>query len=127
MRPFFIYHFPAIACATTIITLSSVPNLTVPEVRFLASDKVAHFIEYAVFAFLVYRSFSHLFTGRITRTFLFSGLFLSLFALTDEIYQHFIPGRFTDAYDFASDLIGAFLVLILLSMLAKKRQRSLRA
>jgi VanZ family protein len=124
MRSFFIYHFPAILCAATIITLSSVPNLAVPEVRFLASDKVAHFIEYAVFAFLVYRSFYHLFAGRITRTFLFSGLFLSFFALIDEMYQRFIPGRFSDAYDFASDLIGAFLVLILLSMLAKRRQRS---
>lgn len=127
MRSFLIYHCPAIICAATIITLSSVPNLAVPEVRFLASDKVAHFIEYAVFAFLVYRSFYQLFSGRIARTFLLSGLFVSLFALADEIYQHFIPGRFTDAYDFASDLIGAFLVLILLSMLSKRRQRSIRA
>jgi VanZ family protein len=122
MRAFFVYHFPAIVCASLIITLSSMPDLVVPGIRFLASDKVAHFIEYAVFAFLVFRSFSHLFSGRTTRTFLLSGLFVSLFALADEFYQHFIPGRHTDAYDFGSDLIGAFLVLILLSILGKRRK-----
>ena len=105
--------------------MSSIPDLKAPELRFLFVDKLAHFVEYAIFALLIFRSFSRL-SPRITRrrAFLLSALFLSLFASLDELYQHFIPGRNSDVYDLAGDILGALVVLAYLwirPVRAKKR------
>ena len=114
-RRFLWYHLPAIICAAAIIVISSIPQLKAPDLRFPALDKLAHFVEYAVFAFLTFRSFSHISRKMtVSRTFLFSALFLSLFALLDEIFQHFVSGRHSDVYDLIMDLFGALLVLIYL-------------
>ena len=60
MKKFFLYHFPALLYAAVIIAISSLPNLTGRQFRLIAFDKIVHFIEYSVFAFLIFRSFSHL-------------------------------------------------------------------
>jgi len=106
------YHLPMIIYAAAIITVSSIPYLRTPEVKNFAFDKLAHFCEYAVFAVIVFRSFSN-FRRLIpvNRAFLFSVLFVAIFAAFDEYYQHFIPGRFSSAADAAADLTGALLVL----------------
>jgi VanZ family protein len=111
-RRFLVYHLPAMAYATAIILMSSIPHLKSPEFRFLLFDKLAHFVEYAVFAFLIFRSFSHI-SHKITRgwAFLLSALFLSLFALLDELHQYFVPGRYSDVYDLIGDILGALVVL----------------
>ena len=86
-------------------------------------DKVAHFIEYALFAFLAFRSVSHLNSSmkELTVTLLSLG-FLIAFAAFDEYYQQFVPGREPDAVDIVSDIAGALLVLAILWF----RQRSKR-
>lgn len=105
--------------------MSSIPDLKAPELRFLFVDKLAHLVEYAIFALLIFRSFSRV-SRRITRrrAFFLSALFLSLFAFLDELYQHFIPGRNSDVYDLAGDILGALVVLAYLwirPVRAKKR------
>lgn len=109
------YHLPAIIYATAIILMSSIPRLSAPEFKFLFFDKLAHFVEYAVFAFLTFRSFSHI-SHKVTRgwAFLLSALFLSLFALLDELHQYFVPGRYSDVYDLIGDILGALVVLVYL-------------
>jgi VanZ family protein len=115
MRKFLTYHLPLIVYAAMVLTLSSIPNLTGPKLRLVAFDKLAHFVEYAIFAFLAFRSFSRISPGIKTNfALLLSLLFLSLFALLDEIYQSFVPGRHMDPMDFLTDMFGAFLVLIFL-------------
>ncbi len=76
-------------------------------------DKVAHFVEYGLFALLVFRSFSH-FGPRLTgrRSLLFTVLFLSLFACLDEFYQRFIPGRNSELADLAVDFLGIVSALV---------------
>jgi VanZ family protein len=117
IRWFLVYHLPAVAYATAIILMSSIPDLKAPEFRFLLFDKLAHFVEYAVFAFLTFRSFSHI-NQTITRgwAFLLSALFLSLFAFLDELHQYFVPGRYSDVYDLIGDILGALVVLAYLWM-----------
>lgn len=123
-KRFLWYHLPVIVYAGLIITVSSVPNLQTPDLRFLAFDKVAHFLEYAVFALLAFRSFYHLGSSpKLRRSLLLSALFVSFFALLDEMYQHFIPGRYSDWRDFVFDLTGAALVLIVLGVYRRKKQR----
>ena len=109
------YHVPMILYACIVIAVSSIPNLKTPSVEFFAVDKLAHFIEYAIFGFLTFRSFSHLREGiRVNLALLLSILFLSVFAMIDEYHQRFIPGRQADVADVATDLLGAVLVIVFL-------------
>lgn len=114
-RRFVIYHLPVLLYSLGVLALSSIPNLATPQIRLIALDKVAHFLEFAVFAYLTFRSVSN-FSPRLKLMWivLLSALFLSLFALLDEIYQHYVPGRHMDVLDFVTDMGGALIVLVLL-------------
>lgn len=119
------YHLPFLLYAGLIITVSSIPNLRSPEVKFLAFDKLAHFCEYAIFAFLSYRSFTHISSKITTRQALIISFgFSVIFASMDEYYQRFIPGRYFDIADIITDLCGAFLVLVILYAKSKKSIKS---
>ena len=112
MKRFLLYHLPAILYGVLIIVLSSLPRLGIPNVKFLQMDKILHFIEYAVFAVLIYRSFSHIsdsFQGRLML--LLSMFFVVLFALFDEYYQSYIPGRQSDPLDLLFDVLGALMII----------------
>ena len=106
------YHLPMLGFCAVILGVSSIPDLAAPQIKFLAVDKLAHFLQYAVLAFLTQRSFSHWSPGLKIRTaVLCSFMFVAVFASLDELYQNLIPGRFADLYDLAVDLGGAWLVL----------------
>lgn len=115
MRSFLYYHLPVIVYGAAILMVSSIPNLKSPELRILAADKVAHGLEYALFALLAYRSFSHL-TGETRQNFtLFLSLALILiFALVDEYLQSWTPGRHPEVMDYLFDILGGALVLLYL-------------
>jgi len=108
-----------------VIALSSIPHLKPPPIRLLATDKLIHFIEYGVFAWLAFRSFSNVRTlSGVNRATLVSALFICVFAVFDEYYQRFIPGRFFDVYDILTDVCGALLVLLLLWVRLRRKRNS---
>ncbi len=115
LKRFFRYHLPVTVYAALIIAISSIPHLKAPKIIFFQFDKAAHFLEYALLAFLTYRSSTHL-SSRMTRhrSFLISAVFVAIFAALDELYQRTVPGRDSALGDLSMDLIGAALVLILL-------------
>lgn len=118
------YHLPVILYAAAILAVSSLGNLRTPKMKLIAFDKVAHFLEYAIFGILTYRSFSHLrWTSGTKRTILFSIIFLAIFAVINELFQSMIPGRSSDIYDVLADLGGAVLVLVIL-LLWRLRQKT---
>lgn len=122
---FLYYHFPMILYGGLIITISSIPDLHTPQVRNIAFDKAAHFVEYALFAFLTFRSFSNWdWMNRLGRGCIFAALFLTLFAVFDEFYQSLIPGRFASVYDVFADLCGALLVLAFFEVRRRRLSRS---
>ncbi len=84
--------------------LSSIPNLSLINV-FNFQDLFLHFLEYFVFALLLYLSFP---VGNIPSLLIFT----ELFAFSDELHQFFVPGRTFSFLDFLADFIGAFLCLI---------------
>ncbi len=115
------YHLPLIMYSAAIIAVSSIPNLRTPELKVIAFDKLAHLFEYALLAFLAFRSFSNLVpTGRATLAFLMAAIFVSGYAVFDEWFQSMIPGRYSSGWDVLADLIGAILVL---SFFAVRRYR----
>ena len=126
MKIFFLYHFPAIIYALAIFLLSSIPGMNMPEYGFLVADKLLHFLEYALFAILIFRSFSQLFHNQKSHyVIIISSFFLILFALFDEYYQKYIPGRQSDVADVILDVLGASLILFLLWIAQyRKNQKS---
>ncbi len=124
-RHFAVYHLPMIAYGIVVLGISSIPYLKTPKVRIIAFDKLVHFLEYAIFAALTFRSFARLsISVSADRAFLLSALFIVVFAFLDEMHQYLIPGRASDPLDFATDLVGAFLVLVYLWLVRKRRRRT---
>jgi len=122
MKKLLIYHLPAILYAGLIIYISSIPNLRPPNISLFKYDKLVHFLEYAVFAFLIYRSFLHLIPPRKFKFVIyFSLVFLALFAFFDEYFQAHIPGRDSDILDAIADILGGFLLIIILHIRHKRR------
>lgn len=113
---------PAIAWMGVIFRLSSLPGSSVPG-RF---SGVGHFVTYAMLGALVYsaerRSGSgHAAAGAI--------IVASLYGVTDEFHQYFVPGRTPDVADWAVDTLGAAsasLGLLLVSRLRASRGRGRR-
>lgn len=119
---FLLYYLPAILYAAVILTLSSIPDLQPPKFAFARVDKLAHFLEYSVFAVLIFRAMSRLVSPtRLNLAYVLSLLSVSTFAGFDETYQSFIPGRHPDPADLLVDIVGAVLVLTLLWLRRKRR------
>lgn len=117
------HHLPAILYAALIIAVSSMPNLHAGAINVPGLDKAAHFAEYAIFSVLVFRSFANISSRmHINYTFLLSLLFISIFAIIDEFYQRYIPGRDSDVLDIIFDLLGSILILFVLWRLAKRQK-----
>ncbi|RKX24270.1 MAG: hypothetical protein DRP45_08585 [Candidatus Zixiibacteriota bacterium] len=122
MRKILLYHVPVVAYGAVILLVSSIPDLRTPEIRLVALDKVAHFAEYALFAFLTFRSCTNL-SQRVSigSAFWLSLLFLAIFAVLDEyVVQQHTMGRDASAMDFMVDLLGAVLILMLLRSRANR-------
>lgn len=95
---------PVLLYAALIVFLSSRQSL--PSVRF--NDKVMHFGEYAAFAFLINRALLQLFPRwPVRQTTLGAVVIASLFGVTDEIHQHFVPNRDASIYDLLADVAGS--------------------
>ncbi len=114
VRTFMVFHVPMLLYASAIITVSSIPDLKGPELKLIAFDKVAHLLEYAIFAFLTFRSFANLIPNmKLGIAFGLSLFFLALFAALDEYYQRYVPGRVPDLKDYTFDMLGVVAVLAL--------------
>jgi VanZ family protein len=89
---------PVVAWAGLIFALSSIPDLgTGLGAWDLVLRKAAHAAEYAVLGFLLLRAF-----GRETAA-LVVGI---AYAASDEIHQHFVPGRQASVLDVLVDSVG---------------------
>ena len=90
--------------------------------------KLAHFVEYAALGFFVF-AFTDTFTIKRRYAVIISLFFSSLYALSDEIHQYFVPERACRLTDVLLDSFGALsgiIVFIALSELIKKlKQRKI--
>jgi VanZ family protein len=72
------------------------------------NDKMGHFAGYAILAVLLLRALAG---GRVSgvtwRTAMLAILGSTLYGVSDELHQHFVPGRTPDIADVRADLLGA--------------------
>ena len=105
------YWGPVALYAGTVFYLSSLshpedqlPSFLLKEV----SDKVLHAVEYGILALLCYRAFRWGSGPVVARQALVLAITtVSVFGLTDEVHQYFVPFRESSWLDWLADTVGA--------------------
>ena len=97
---------------TNVIDVSTFMSKYVGPIR-----KLAHFSEFAILGILVYINIEEY---RKDKVFVYSLLFTILYAISDEIHQLFVEGRYCSIGDMLIDSLGA-LTGILIFHLIKNR------
>ena len=99
-----IKHFRGllIAYILLIISVSSIPGHSIPRFVLFSWDKLLHLVEYSILGYLAVNSFRAISKDQIIVV-IISCLG---FACFDELWQSFIPGRFSSGLDIIADGIG---------------------
>jgi VanZ family protein len=107
----FRYWLPAVAYASLIFYLSSLPHPEEDLPKFLFEkfgDKLLHVVEYAVLALLCYRAFRWAAGPRIAHGAVALAIVAaSFYGMTDEVHQAFVPFRESSWLDWVADTVGA--------------------
>ncbi len=101
-----------------IFWLSSQEQLPIPN-SFENQDKVHHFIAYFVMGVLAWRAFNHFDLSLKKRIWATIG-FCSLYGISDELHQFFVPGRETSAWDWLTDNAGVVTAIVGLQLYYRK-------
>ena len=105
------YWMPLALYAGTIFFLSAQPHPEEHLPSFLfkeVSDKVLHTLEYAVLGALCYRAFRWGLNDLVAaRALVIAIITASLYGVTDEVHQLFVPFRESSWLDWLADTIGA--------------------
>lgn len=99
----FLYWFLLIAYCGLIFYLSSRPALHVSH------DKIIHTLEYAFLGFLISAALRHYFHLRALGLALAVVGLATLFGISDEIHQYFVPGRECSVWDALADFFGSMM------------------
>ncbi|MGB5726017.1 MAG: VanZ family protein, partial [Thiogranum sp.] len=83
-------------------------------------DKVFHAAVYALLGLLLLAAQPRKAQGYSWRQVGISVLIASLYGLSDEIHQYFIPGRSSEVLDWVADSLGALIGALLLAWLSRK-------
>ncbi|MBT8374729.1 MAG: VanZ family protein [Deltaproteobacteria bacterium] len=104
---FFLYWFPLITYCILIFLQSCFPSIeSVPELPY--SDKLLHFFAYAVLGTLFYRAYKTLqFNNNLKLLIIISILSSSLYGISDEIHQYFVPFRSAEWMDVFANILGS--------------------
>jgi VanZ family protein len=118
MLPRIISLLLALAWMGWIFYLSHQPSVDIPSL-FPYQDKVMHFVAYGVLATFLLGSLPAPLPGYgRTQVLLATGL-ASLYGISDEFHQSFVPGRQPDVLDWLADSAGALVAAMLLAQLSR--------
>lgn len=113
----------ALCWAGLIFYLSSQPSIDAPAL-FPGQDKLFHLIAFGMLGFLTMGTLQATHSGYQSKQLWRVALAMMLYGISDEFHQHFVPGRFVDAYDVLADavggLLGAWVMYYLSRMLARR-------
>jgi len=116
-----IRYGPVIVWACLILAISSIPDLSAPRAGFKLTDKLAHFIEFGIFGYLLSSALAP--SGlSLTRRRVIAVLAVGvLLGIVDETHQGFIPGRDMDFFDVVADGLGVGAAVVLWHVLRRRR------
>ncbi len=107
LKNFTLYWLPLIIYCLAIYIQSDFPSIEhVPSFEF--SDKFLHFFAYAIMGVLFYRAYQTLrIKGDPRMLILLSVVSASLYGISDEIHQYYVPFRDASIYDGIANFLGA--------------------
>jgi len=101
------FWLPVVFWMVGIYFISGLPKSDVPEL-FPFQDVIYHLLAYAVLAFLFGRAFKNSSPGLAPRhILLLAAFFGSLYGVSDEFHQSFVPGRSASGIDLLMDTLGS--------------------
>lgn len=110
----------AFYCAA-IYWLSSMPLTHPPSYPFPGFDKLTHIGLYGGLAMLVCRFAAGDLKRSPISAMLIAAAFTTLYGFSDEIHQFFVPERSADPADFAADIAGALVAVVLWYLLMRPK------
>jgi VanZ family protein len=121
LRLFAVNWLPVILYCLAIYIQSDFPSPErIPSFQF--SDKVLHFLAYAVMGVLFYRAYQTLrIKDNLRMLTLLSVVSASLYGISDEIHQYFVPFRDADILDAVANTLGALCGVYLYHLFKAKR------
>ena len=122
MKFFFSRWLPLIIYCLIIFIQSSQPSYEhLPDFKF--SDKLLHISAYALLGILFFRSFQTLRIKTNSRLLiLFSIVSASMYGISDEIHQYFVPFREAEILDVLADALGAACGVYLYQIWVSRKQ-----
>ena len=121
IRTFVFYWLPLLLYCLLIFIQSSYPaTQSLPSIPHM--DKLAHAGAYALLGFLFHRVFQR---TRIQKNavmlMVLSVLASSLYGISDEIHQYFVPSRMADIADVAANTVGSFMGAVAAQMILNRQ------
>ena len=120
----FLYRWlPLIIYCLVIYIQSDLPSIEhIPSFEF--SDKVMHFFAYAGLGVLFYRAYQTLhLKDNLKMLILTSIISASLYGISDEIHQYYVPSRDADIFDVIANFLGALCGVYIYHLWAVSRGR----
>lgn len=103
-----VYWIEVFLWCGVIFFFSSIPDLKIKELGFwdFVLRKIAHIFEYFVLSYLLIRAFEKTTKMGRFKSNIFSIFLGFIYAVSDEIHQYFVPGRYFSLKDILIDLFG---------------------
>jgi len=113
---------PVVLYMAAIFVESSIEQPPSPPGPF--TDKHVHALMYGVLCALVVRALAGGWLAPMTLgTAALAVAIATLYGVSDEVHQHFVPSRMMDAADVVADATGAVLAALALGIAARRRMR----
>jgi VanZ family protein len=121
LKRFLLYWLPLILYCLLIYIQSANPSPEqIPSFPFV--DKALHFAAYGIMGILFYRAYQTLrIKDNIQMLMLLSVVSASLYGISDEIHQYFVPFRDAEVADVIADIFGAVCGVYLYQLLVVSR------
>ncbi len=102
---------------------SSFPAIELPKVDLISADKLVHAGVFGLLAAFCFISLIHTTKPNVfsSKPLLWSPVISILYAASDEIHQYFVPNRSAEVQDWAADVLGIIIAILVIKYFLKNR------
>ena len=119
-RTYIGFRILALLWMTTIFIASNQSSVLPPSL-FSGMDKLMHLAAYGILGLLLLLSLKQWHKRLSWKTVWLITLATTLYGLSDEIHQSFVPGRYPSLGDIVADGLGGFLAVVLVRFMVLKK------